>query len=164
MTQAGKHTLTVEARADLEIVMVREFNAPRQIVFDAWTKPEHLERWFGLRTEKTEAEVDLRVGGSYRYVLGDGAGGEMVIAGEYLEIQPPERLVCTERFEGQFFEMMGSGTVNTMVLEERDGKTLMTLTALYKTKEARDAVLQTPMAEGAAETFDRLEDLLLTLV
>jgi uncharacterized protein YndB with AHSA1/START domain len=88
----------------------------------------------------------------------------MTITGEYVEIAPPNRLVCTERFEGEFFEMMGGGSVNTMVLEERDGKTLMTLTALYKTREARDAVLQTAMEEGAAMTLDRLEELLQTLV
>jgi uncharacterized protein YndB with AHSA1/START domain len=164
MTQANRHTLTVEPRGDLEILMVREFDAPAQLVFDGWTKPEHLERWFGLRDEKTVATVDLRTGGSYRYVLSDGTGGVMTITGEYVEIAPPNRLVCTERFEGEFFEMMGGGSVNTMVLEERDGKTLMTLTALYKTREARDAVLQTPMEEGAAMTLDRLEELLQTLV
>jgi uncharacterized protein YndB with AHSA1/START domain len=84
--------------------------------------------------------------------------------GEFLEIAPPERLVQTEHFEGEFFEVMGAGTVNTMVLEERGGKTLMTTTVLYKTKAARDAVLQTPMAEGAGESFDRLDELLETLV
>jgi uncharacterized protein YndB with AHSA1/START domain len=140
--------------------MTREFRAPRALVFDAWTKPEHIARWFGLRGEKTDATVDLRVGGSYRYVLADGAGGEMAIAGEYLEISPPERLVCTERFDGEFFEMMGGGSVNTMVLEERGGVTLMTLTSAYKSREARDAVMQTPWEEGAAETFDRLDELL----
>ena len=164
MTQADRRALAVEARGDLEIVMTREFNAPRHLIFEAWTKPEHLARWFGLRNEKTDAVVDLRIGGSYRYVLSDGAGGEMAIQGEYLEIVAPERLVCTERFEGEFFEMMGSGTINTMVLEERDGRTLMTLTALYKTREARDAVIESPMAEGAAITLDRLEELLQTLV
>lgn len=164
MTQAKRNTLTVEPRGDLEIVMMREFDAPRHLVFEAWTKPEHLARWFGLRDEKTEATVDLRVGGSYRYAISDGKGGEMVIYGEYLEIAPPERLVCTEVFEGEFYEMMGSGTVNTMVLEERDGRTHMTLTVLYKTRDARDAVLKTPMAEGAATTFERLDELLQTLV
>jgi len=164
MTQSQSNTLKVTTPSDLEIVMAREFNAPPHLVFDAWIKPEHVARWFGLRGEKTVAEIDLRVGGSYRFVLGDGAGGEMAIQGEYLEIAPPDRLVCTERFEGQFFEMMGAGTVNTMVLEDRDGRTFMTLSALYKSREARDAVLQTPMAEGAGITFDRLEELLQTLV
>jgi uncharacterized protein YndB with AHSA1/START domain len=164
MTQPQSNTLTVTTPSDLEIVMTREFDAPRRLVFEAWTKPEHVARWFGLRNEKTEAEIDLRVGGSYRFILGDGAGGEMAIQGEYLEIAPPDRLVCTERFEGQFFEMMGAGTVNTMVLEDRDGRTLMTLLALYKSKEARDTALQTGMEEGAGISFDRLAELLETLV
>jgi uncharacterized protein YndB with AHSA1/START domain len=164
MTQMPGKSLTVTTPSDLEVVMTREFDAPRELVFDAWTKPQHLARWFGLRDEKTDAEVDLRVGGSYRYVLGDGAGGEMVITGEFLEIAPPGRLVCTERFEGEFFEVMGAGTVNTLRLEERDGRTLMTVTALYKSKDARDSALQTSMEEGAAITFDRLEELLQTLV
>ena len=164
MTQSQSNTLKVTTPSDLEILMTREFNAPPHLVFDAWIKPEHVARWFGLRTEKTVAEIDFRVGGSYRFVLGDGAGGEMVIQGEYLEIAPPDRLVCTERFEGQFFEMMGAGTVNTMVLEDQDGKTFMTLSVLYKSREARDAVLQTGMEEGAAMSFDRLAELLETLV
>ena len=87
-------------------------------------------------------------------------GMEMGMHGEYREIERPMRLVSTEMFEGDEFEAMGGGTVNTLVLEERDGKTTMTVTALYKSKEARDGVMQTGMEEGAAESFDRLEELL----
>jgi uncharacterized protein YndB with AHSA1/START domain len=164
MTQPGSGKLEVTAPSDLEIVLAREFDAPRDLVFDCFTKPEHLRRWFGLRDdEMTVCEVDLRVGGKWRFVLRTG-GQEMGLYGEFLEIEPPSRLVQTENFEGEFFEMMGAGTINTMVLEERDGKTLMINTVLYKTKEARDTVLQSPMAEGAGESFDRLEELLRTLV
>ena len=156
--------LKVSASSDLEIVMVREFDAPRTMGFEAFTKPEHLKRWFGRRVdEMTVCDVDLRVGGKWRFVLSEG-GEEMGLYGEFLEIDPPERLVQTENFEGEFFEMMGSGTINTMVLEERGGVTLMTCTALYKTREARDTVLRSPMEQGAAETFDRLEELLQALV
>ena len=123
--------LKVTASSDLEIVMTREFNAPRALVFDAFTKPEHLTRWFGLRDEKMfVCDVDLRVGGKWRYVLSMGEQ-EMGMYGEFLEIDPPRRLVQTENFEGEFFEMMGSGTVNTMALEERDGVTTMRITILY---------------------------------
>ena len=159
--RSGK--LKVTTPSDLEIAFSREFDAPRDLVFECFTKPEHLRRWYGRRVdEMTVCEVDLRVGGKWRFVLAEG-GEEMAIYGEFLEIDPPERLVQTEYFEGEFFEMMGAGTVNTMVLEERDGRTLMTLTALYKTREARDTVLQSPMEQGAGESFDRLEELLQML-
>lgn len=164
MVSQPSNKLKISIPNDNEIVMTREFDAPRQLVFDAHTKPEHIVRWFGLRGEQMPVcEVDLRVGGRWRYVL-SAPGGEMGIYGIYQEIVPPERLVTTEVFEGEFFEAMGSGTVNTMVLEEHDGKTTMTLTVNYRTKEQRDAVLASPMEQGAGESFDRLEELLATLV
>ncbi len=163
-TPRPSNKLKVTTPSDLEIVMTREFDAPRELVFEAHSKPEHLVRWFGLRGESMPVcEVDLRVGGSWRYVLSAPGGIEMGINGVYQEIVPPERIVTTENFEGEFFEAMGAGTVNTMVLEERDGKTTMTVTVRYKTREARDAVLQSPMEQGAGEAFDRLEELLATL-
>lgn len=164
MNRPSTGKLQVTTPSDLEIVLTREFEAPASLVFDAFTKPEHLTRWFGLRDEQMPVcEVDLRTGGKWRFVLSMG-GQEMGMYGEFLEIEPPNRLVQTEHFEGELFEVMGAGTVNTLVLEERDGKTVMTSTILYKTREARDAVLQTPMDEGAGESFDRLEELLLTML
>jgi uncharacterized protein YndB with AHSA1/START domain len=143
--------------------MTRVFDAPREAVFDAWTKPEHLTRWFGSRTNKMiVCEVDLRVGGAWRFVWRLTEDQEMGIHGEYREIVRPERLVNTEIFEGEYAESMGGeeGGLNTLTLEERDGKTTMTLTSLYASKEVRDGVLATGMEEGAAESFDLLAELL----
>jgi uncharacterized protein YndB with AHSA1/START domain len=182
MTFSPSDKLEVTTPSDLEIVMTRRFPASKALVFDAFTRPEHLRRWLG-RPQDTMSlcEVDLRVGGAWRFRWQLVEGGEpdgtddrldlpedaldgldsMGMYGEFLEIAPPDRLVQTEIFEEPFFEVMGGGSVNTMVLEERDGVTTMTLTALYKSKAARDRVLQTPMEEGAAMSFDQLEALLL---
>lgn len=166
MPQGSGTGLVVTTPSDREIVMTRVFDAPRQLVFDAWTKPEHLVQWFGRRgDEMTVCEVDLRVGGAYRFVWRLREGGEMGMGGVYREVVPPERLVSTEVFEGEYFEQMGGGsTINTLTFEERDGKTTMTITSLYGSREARDAAIQTGMEEGAAEGFDRLAELLQTLV
>lgn len=153
--------LTVSLPSDLEIVMTRVFDATPQQVFDAFTKPEHLRRWFGRRGDTLSVcEVDLRAGGSYRFVFQLREGGEMAMHGEYHEVTPPSRLVNTEIFD-EYAEM--GEALNTLVLEERDGKTLMTSTARYPSKETRDAVVESGMESGAAETFDRLAELLATL-
>jgi uncharacterized protein YndB with AHSA1/START domain len=157
--QAAK--LIVTTPSDLEILMTRAFDAPRQLVFDAWTKPEHLKRWLGRDGDTMiVCEVDLRVGGAYRYVWHLHEGSEMGMYGEYREIASPDRLVATEMFDEPYFEAMGSGTLNTLTFAERDSKTTMTVTILYKSREARDAVLRSPMEEGAGESFDRLAELL----
>ena len=149
--------------SDREIVMTRVFDAPRHLVFDAWTKPEHLVRWFGRRGDTmTVCEVDLRVGGTWRFVWRLRAGTELGMKGVYREIVPPERLVYTETFEGPYFEEMGAG-INTLTFEEHDGKTTLTATALYKSREIRDAVIQSGMEAGAAESLDRLAELLQTM-
>ena len=158
MTRPTSSALSVTTPSDREIVMTRVFDAPRQLVFDAWTKPEHLVRWFGRRGDTLPiCEVDLRVGGGYRYVWSLREGGEMGMHGEYREIVPPARLVATEVFEGDEFEAMGGETLNTMTFEERDGRTTMTITSLYRSREDRDGVLQTGMEGGAGESFDRLD-------
>jgi uncharacterized protein YndB with AHSA1/START domain len=163
MAQAP-HTLIVTTPSDLEIRMTRTFDAPRQLVFDAWTRPEHMRRWLGRRGDTMPVcEIDLRVGGGYRVVWRLREGGEMGMHGVYKEIVPPERLVSTEVFEGPEFEAMGGESLNTLVLEEHDGRTLMTITSLYQSREARDGVLRTGMEKGAGESFDRLEELLRTL-
>jgi uncharacterized protein YndB with AHSA1/START domain len=157
-----RKTLKLTLPSDREVAMTRVFDAPREAVFDAWTKPEHLRRWFGSRTNKMiVCEVDLRVGGRYRFVWRLSEKEEMGIHGEYREIARPERLVNTEIFEGEYAEAMGGeeGGLNTLTLDERDGKTTMTLTSLYASKEVRDGVLATGMEEGAAESFDLLAEL-----
>jgi uncharacterized protein YndB with AHSA1/START domain len=153
--------LIVTTPSDLEIAMTRSFDAPHQLVFDAWTNPEHLKRWLGREGDTMiVCEVDLRVGGAYRYVWRLHEGSEMGMYGEYREIVPSQRLVATEMFNEPYYEAMGSGTLNTLTLVERDGVTTMTVTILYKSREARDAVLRSPMEEGAGESFNRLAELL----
>jgi uncharacterized protein YndB with AHSA1/START domain len=156
--------LKVTTPTDLEIVMTRDFQAPRDLVFDAWTNCEHLKRWWGPSTWSLPVcEIDLRVGGRWRYLMRGEGGQEMGMYGEYREVAAPDRLVSTENFEGEMFEPMGGGTINTLVLEERNGTTTMIVTSTYKSKEARDGVLQFPMEEGAEESFQRLDELLAAL-
>jgi len=143
--------------------MRRTFDAPRQLVFDAWTKPEHVERWFGREGDTLTCEIDLRVGGSASYVWQLREGGEMGIRGTFREIVPPQRIVYTETFDPPYTEQMGGETVNTLLLEEHNGKTTLSITTVYQSREARDGAIATGMEEGAAETFDRLDELLKTL-
>ena len=164
MTQRGTTGLVVTTPTEREIRIARNFDAPRTLVFDAWTKCEHLKRWFGRRgDEVTVCEIDLRPGGAWRLVSRLREGGEMGQQGEYQEIERPSRLVQTELFEGPDFEPMGSGTLNTLLFEESSGTTTMTVTVLYDSKEARDGALKTPMEEGMRETFDKLAELVATL-
>ena len=161
MRDAGK--LTVKALGDREIVIVREFKAPRQLVFDAFTKAELVRRWlFGPEGWSfAVCEIDLRVGGAYRYVWRKESTGEtMGMGGVFREITPPGRLVSTERFDDPWYPGEGVGTIE---LVEQRGKTLMTQTVRYESRAARDAVLQSPMESGLAAGYDRLETLLATV-
>jgi uncharacterized protein YndB with AHSA1/START domain len=168
--------LTVAARGDLEIVMTRAFRAPAQLVFDAWTKPEHVKRWFGPSDWIVDpCEIDLRPGGKYRFVMRkdttsqsptqySAVNDEMCIYGQYMDIDAPRHLVCTENFEEPYFESMGAGTINTLTLAEESGTTMLEATSRYKSREARDVVLnESGMASGVAESFDRMEALLAEL-
>jgi uncharacterized protein YndB with AHSA1/START domain len=140
------------------IIMSRDFNAPRRLVFEAWTRPEHLMRWWGGCKEMTMAvcEVDLRVGGAYRFVVRMPDGQEFGFRGVYREIAAPERLVYTHVFE----PMPEHEALVTLLLEERDGKTHMTETTLHKSVAARDGHIASGMEKGAHESFDRLATLL----
>jgi uncharacterized protein YndB with AHSA1/START domain len=139
--------------------MTRVFDAPRELVFDAWTRPELLKRWLGVRGGWTFAvcEVDLRVGGAYRFVWRGPNGKEMGMGGVYREIVRPERLVATEKFDQAWYE---GDAVDTTVFVEQGGKTKATNTVLYASKAVRDAVLATPMAAGIAESYDKLAEVL----
>src|SRR5262245_46018574 len=149
-------TLKVTTPTDREIVMTRVFDAPRRLVFDAFSKPELLKRWFGPHGwSLVVCEVDLRVGGGFRFVLRGPDGREMGMRGTYREIVPPERSVHMESFD----DFPGESQV-TAVLVEQDGKTTLTVTVLYLSKEVRDAVLQSGMEHGAAESYDKLAELL----
>src|SRR5438270_5490774 len=141
-------TLKVTTPTDREIVLTRVFDAPRRLVFDAFTKPQLLKRWFGPSGwSLVVCEVDLKVGGTFRFVLRGPDGKEMGMRGVYREIVPPERSVHTESFD----DYPGESQV-TAVLVEQGGKTTLTATVHYPSREVRDAVLQHGMEHGAAES------------
>lgn len=154
MTASTIGETTFTTPSDREIEMTRLFDAPRQLVFDAFTNPAHVPHWFGPRGWSVPVcEIDLRPGGSWRYVLSGPDGEEMGMSGVYREITPPERIVTTESFDDYPGE-----SLNTLTLTEEDGKTRYTVTVLYADKETRDAVLASGMSEGAAETLERLAE------
>ena len=151
-------SLTVTTSGDRDVVLSRMFNAPRTLVFDAWTKPELLTRWYGARGwNLVGCEVDLRVGGAWRFVSSGPSGDTMVQSGVYQEILAPDRLVYTERFDDQSYP---GETLVTHVFVERSEKTTVTSTLRYPSRDARDIVLRYPMARGVGEAFDRLDNLL----
>lgn len=162
MTPTGKAqaTTTIETPSDREVVMTRAFAAPRHLVWDAWTSPEHIPHWMLGPDGWTMpvCEVDLRPGGAWRFVWRKSDGAEMAMNGVYKEIVAPERLVNTECWGADWPE-----TINTLVLSEENGGTKMTNTILYPSKSARDAALQTGMQDGADRSFDRLEEYLGTV-
>jgi len=151
---------TFTTPSDREIRMTRVFDAPRRLVFEAWTNPKHLPQWM-LGPEgwtMPVCEIDLRPGGAWHFVWRRSDGTEMEMRGVYREITPPERLVNTESW--------GSGwpeTINTLILSEENGKTTASQTVLYPSKEARDAALKTGMKDGVSVSFDRLAEYLRTL-
>lgn len=134
-------TLQITTPSEREIAMTRVFDAPRELVFDAWTKPELLKRWLGVRNgwSLEVCEVDLKVGGAFRFVWRGPDGAEMGMGGVYREIVRPERLVSTERFDDPWYE---GEALDTIELVEQDGKTTATTTVLYESHEIRDAVLE----------------------
>lgn len=155
-------TLDITTPSDLEIRITREFNAPRQLVFDAYTRPELLRRWMGRHnnTEFPVCEIDLRTGGSYRYVWRFPNGQEMGMGGTFLEVSPPRRLVAAEKFDQAWYP---GNCVVTTTFDEKGGRTTMTMLLRYDTREARDGVLKSPMASGLEKGFTMLADLLETL-
>jgi uncharacterized protein (TIGR03086 family) len=157
MSHAG--TLKVTTRGDREIVMTRDFDASRHLVFDAWTKPELLKRWFHGPPgwSLVVCEIDLKVGGAYRFVWRGPDGAEMGMGGVYREVVPPERLVNTESFDESWYP--GEALVTT-VLVEQSGRTTLTSTILYESPEARDTAIRSGMEQGVAASYDRLAEML----
>jgi len=152
MTNAAMMNVTTPS--DREIVVTRVFEAQRKLVFDAWTNPKYLPHWL-LGPEgwtMTVCEIDLRPGGAWHFVWRHADGTELDMHGVYQEIVPPERLVSTESWGGDWPEIL-----NTLVLSEESGKTRATITLLYPTKEARDAAVKTGMTTGMSASFNRLE-------
>ena len=155
-SMANSETFAVSTPSDREIRLTRLFDAPRQLVFEAMSKPEHVRRWWGCLGEGYSVpvcEIDLRPGGVWRFV-NRHPQGEAVFYGVYREITPPERMVFTEVYE----PYPDGGSLVTVELSEEGGKTRMTVTAEYPSLEVRDMVLSTGMAQGAAISYDRLEE------
>ena len=151
---------TVERTSDREMVVTRAVNGPARLVFEAWTRPELFERWWvprSLPMSLVSCEMDVRVGGGYRLVLGY-EGSTMAFFGRYLEVAPPSRLVWTND------EQHGGGTVTTLTLEERGATTLVTVHDLYPSKEALDEAIASGSTSGMPEQLDQLDGLLPTLV
>ena len=154
--------LNIATRGDREVVMIRDFNAPRQLVFDAFTKPELLRRWLlgPPGWSLASCEMDLRVGGKWRFVWRDGANGQdMAMGGVFREIDKPGRLVHTEDFEGA----PDHQSIETKEFAEKSGRTTFTQVTLYASREARDAVWQGEMDSGMEATFDRLDEMLTSM-
>lgn len=152
----GKNALSVTPHGAREIVMTRTFAAPRDLVWQAMSRPEHIRRWWGSCGDTmTVCDMDFRVGGQWRFVV-DGPQGEHGFRGEYREIIPIERMVQTFEWEG----MPGHISLETLTLEERDGHTTMTITCVFDSMEDRDGMLGSGMEQGAGESYDRLEELL----
>jgi uncharacterized protein YndB with AHSA1/START domain len=160
---ASTGNLKVTTSSDREIIMTRVFDAPRQLVFEAHTKPELLKRWLHGPDGwlLTVCEIDLKVGGKYRYVWRHTDGREMGMGGVYREIVPPERVVTTELFDEDW---TGGEVLGTLILSEQNGKTTLTNTVLYPSKEARDGVLKSGMESGVDASYDRLDGMLASIV
>lgn len=160
-TQEAKVGETIyETPSETELVTIRAFDARRELLWEVWTSPEHLPKWLlgpdGWKMPVCES--DLRVGGSWQFVWQREDGCEMAMTGEYREITPPERLVSTQSWGGDWPE-----TVNTLVFSEDGNRTIVTQTILYPSVEARDAAIATGMQQGMNAGFDRLDAYLQTL-
>jgi uncharacterized protein YndB with AHSA1/START domain len=154
MAASTRNTMQVSLPSDREILLTRVFDAPRALVFEAYSKPEHVRHWWGpARFELTVCEMDFRPGGTWRFVQRDTDGTEHGFHGEYREIVAPERLVYTFEYEGA----PGHVSVESITFDEHDGRTVATNVIVFDTPEARDATLRAGMESGAAETLDRLE-------
>jgi uncharacterized protein YndB with AHSA1/START domain len=161
MTHSGKAEVTLPA--DDQIKVVREFDAPANLVYRAVTEPELVKRWWGAqRGAMTVAEIDLRVGGKWRYVMDASNGQEVGFHGEFRDIVPNERIVQTEAYEG-IPDPDESANVNTMTLVEADGRTTMEVLIQCVNKESRDMQIASGMEEGMQESYDDLEDVAKSL-
>jgi len=160
MAVTSSGTATVTLPTDEQILITREFDAPRHLVYEAWTTPELVKRWWsGRRGEVTSVEIDLRVGGTWRYVMVANEGFEVAFHGEFREIVPNERIVSTEVYEG-FPE---GEALDTLTLTEADGRTTLTILVQHTSKEHRDAHIDSGMEVGMQEAMDLLEQVAISL-
>jgi uncharacterized protein YndB with AHSA1/START domain len=158
-TKKDTGKLQITTPSEREIAMIRTFNAPRGLVWDAFTKPELVRQWLGVFGNWSFAvcEIDLKVGGKYRYVWRGANGNEMGMGGVYREIASLDRIVATEKFDDAWY---AGDAVDTTVFVEQGGKTTVTTTVRYSSKEVRDAVLKSPMETGVAKSYDKLAEVL----
>jgi uncharacterized protein YndB with AHSA1/START domain len=162
MTTSG--TAKVTLPTDEQILITREFDAPRRLVYKAWTTPELVKRWWsGHRGEVTSAEIDLRVGGSWRYVMIASGGFEVAFHGEFREIVPDERIVTTEMYEGADPLPAADEPVNTITFTEVDGRTRLEVLMQCPNRELRDMIIESGMEAGMQESMDLLEQVAVSL-
>jgi uncharacterized protein YndB with AHSA1/START domain len=163
MPSTTSHSATVTLPQDDQILITREFDAPRHLVYRAWTTPELVRRWWhAKRGTVTVAEVDLRVGGRWRSVMVTDDGVEVAFHGEYREIVPYQRIVSTEVYE-QPGVQEPEGTLNTITFEETDGRTTLTILVQAPSKEVRDAIIESGMEAGMQDALDLLEEVAVSL-
>ncbi len=161
MISSMNDTTTLTMPSARETVITHEFNAPRQLVYQALTQPEHVKNWYGPRSmTMVSCEIDLRVGGTWRFVTRAPDGSEHAFSGEYREIVPLEKIVNTERYE----PMAAHEYLATMTLEERGGKTFLRNVLSYKSQDDRDGHINSGMEPGMRETYERLDEVLAAMV
>lgn len=160
-TRTSSQTAVVTLPSDTQILITREFAAPSRLVYKAWTTPELVKRWWSARRgQVTVAEVDLRVGGTWRWVMVTESGFEVAFHGEYRELVPDQRIVCTEVYEG----MADAEALNTMTFTEVNGRTTLTLLVDHKSKEHRDGHVNSGMEAGMQDAMDLLEEVAVSLL
>ena len=160
LAKATKGSAVVTLPTDTQVLITREFDAPRHLLYRAWTTPDLIKRWWHAnRGEVTVAEVDLRVGGTWRWVMMTHRSFECAFHGEYRELIPDERIVCTEVFEG----MPDAPAVNTMTFTEAEGRTVLSILVQHSCREHRDAHVNSGMEAGVQDAFDLLEQVAIAL-
>ena len=158
---ASKGTAVVTLPAPTQILITRDFDAPRRLVYRAWTTPELIKRWWSARRGAvTVADVDLRVGGTWRWVMVTEDGFEVAFHGEYRELVPDERIVCTEVYEG----MPEGEALNTMTFAEQGRRTTLTILVQHESQEHRDAHISSGMEAGMQDAMDLLEEVAIALI
>jgi uncharacterized protein YndB with AHSA1/START domain len=165
MAMASSGTAVMTLPTDEQILITREFDAPKHLVYEAWTTPELVERWWsGRRGRVRSAEIDLRVGGTWRYVMETSDGFEVAFHGEFREIVPNERIVNTEVYEGAPPEAAAQGDVlNVVNFAEDDGRTTLTLLVECPSRQIRDIIVDSGMEGGMQESYDLLEEVAISL-
>jgi uncharacterized protein YndB with AHSA1/START domain len=159
MIDSAQRDTTITLPSDTELVLQRAFQAPAQTLFDMWTKPEHVRKWYGVRgTTVTVCDIDLRVGGAWRWVV-ERPGLEVAFSGVFREIDPPRRIQRTERFEA----MPGAESLVTITFDEKGGQTTLTLHMLFPNKEGRDVCLRSGMEVGVKECFQKIDELIAAI-